>query len=125
MYRIRQTLSTTPGATLPAPYGGSPRQIQVDLDLHALQANGLTPTDVINSIANQNIVVPSGLAKFGNIQYPIRLNAAPEQLSDLNQVSQSRSSTESPILVRDVAWGPRRVAAAAEFRPRERQARPF
>ena len=103
MYRIRQTLSTTPGATLPAPYGGSPRQIMVDLDLHALQANGLTPTDVINAVSNQNIVVPSGLAKFGNIQYPIRLNAAPEQLSDLNKIP-IRVVDGTPILVRDVAY---------------------
>ncbi len=103
MYRIRQTLSTTPGATLPAPYGGAPRQIQIDLDLHALQANGLTPTDVINAVANQNIVVPSGLAKFGNIQYPIRLNAAPEQLSDLNAIP-VRVVNGTPILVRDVAF---------------------
>ncbi len=103
MYRIRQTLSTTPGATLPAPYGGSPRQIMVDLDLHALQANGMTPTDVINAVASQNIVVPSGLAKFGNIQYPIRLNAAPEQLSDLNKIP-IRVVDGIPILVRDVAY---------------------
>ncbi len=103
MYRIRQTLSTTPGATLPAPYGGSPRQIMVDLDLHALQANGLTPTDVINAVANQNIIVPSGLAKFGNIQYPIRLNAAPEQLSDLNRIP-IKVVDGIPILVRDVAY---------------------
>ena len=103
MYRIRQTLSTAPGATLPAPYGGAPRQIQVDLDLHALQANGLTPTDVINAVANQNIIVPSGLAKFGNIQYPIRLNAAPEQLSDLNKIP-IKVVDGIPILVRDVAY---------------------
>ena len=103
MYRIRQTLSTTPGATLPAPYGGSPRQIMVDLDLHSLQANGLTPTDVINAVASQNVVVPSGLAKFGNLQYPIRLNAAPEQLSDLNRIP-IRVVNGTPILVRDVAY---------------------
>lgn len=102
MYRIRQTLSTTPGATLPAPYGGAPRQIMVDLDLGALQANGLTPTDVINAVASQNIVVPSGLAKFGHLQYPIRLNAAPEQLADLSRIP-IRVVDGQPILVRDVA----------------------
>ena len=102
-YRIRQTLSTTPGATLPSPYGGSPRQIQVDLDLHSLQANGLTPTDVINAIASQNVVVPSGLAKFGNIQYPIRLNAAPDKISDLNGIP-VKVVNGTPVLVRDVAF---------------------
>lgn len=51
--RLRQTLTTNPGATMPSPDGGSPRRIMVDLDLHALQAHGLTPQDV-----------PSGLAKI-------------------------------------------------------------
>jgi multidrug efflux pump subunit AcrB len=103
MYRIRQTLSTTPGATLPAPYGGAPRQIMVDLDLHALQAHGLTPTDVVTAVSSQNVVVPSGLAKFGAIQYPVRLNAAPEQLADLNNIP-IKVVNGMPILVHDVAY---------------------
>ena len=103
MYRIRQTLLSAPGATLPAPFGGSPRQIMVDLDLHALQANGLTPTDVANAVINQNTVVPSGLAKIGSLQYPIRLNAAPELISDLNKIP-IKVVDGIPTQVRDVAF---------------------
>ena len=102
-YRIRQTLTQVPGSTLPSPYGGAPRQIQVDLDLHALQANSLTPTDVISAMASQNVVVPSGLAKIGQFQYPIRLNAAPDQIADLNRIP-VRVVGGVPILVRDVAY---------------------
>jgi len=76
-YRIRQTLTQVPGSTLPSPYGGAPRQIMVDLDMHALQGYGLTPLDVTNAISAQNLTVPSGEAKIGNFQYPIRLNSAP------------------------------------------------
>ena len=103
MYRIRQTLLSSPGATLPAPYGGAPRQIMVDLDLHALQANGMTPQDVANAVLSQNAVVPSGLAKIGARQYPIRLNAAPELLSDLNKIP-IKVVDGIPIQVRDVAY---------------------
>ena len=77
-YRIRQTLTTVPGSTLPSPYGGAPRQIMVDLDLHALQAYGLTAADVTSAVTAQNITVPSGLAKFGTKQYVVRLNSTPE-----------------------------------------------
>jgi multidrug efflux pump subunit AcrB len=58
-YRVRQALTTVPGSTLPSPYGGAPRQIMVDLDLHALQAYGLTAADVTNAMTAQNITVPS------------------------------------------------------------------
>ena len=102
-YRIRQTLTQVPGSTLPSPYGGAPRQIMVDLDLHALQAYGLTPTDVTNAITAQNIVVPSGLSKIGENQYPIKLNASPEAVADLNLVP-IKVVNNSPVLMRDVAY---------------------
>jgi multidrug efflux pump subunit AcrB len=102
-YRIRQTLTQVPGSTLPSPYGGAPRQIMVDLDLHALQGYGLTPLDVTNAISAQNLTVPSGQAKVGNWQYPIRLNSAPEAISALN-VLPIKVVAGSPVLVRDVAY---------------------
>ena len=102
-YRIRQTLTQVPGSTLPSPFGGAPRQIMVDLDLHALQGYGLTPLDVTNAISAQNLTVPSGQAKVGNWQYPIRLNSAPEAISALN-VLPIKVVAGSPVLVRDVAY---------------------
>jgi multidrug efflux pump subunit AcrB len=102
-YRIRQTLTTVPGSTLPSPYGGAPRQIMVDLDLHALQAYGLTAADVTSAMTAQNITVPSGLAKFGTKQYVIRLNSTPEAIATLNQVP-VKIVNGAPILVRDVAY---------------------
>src|ERR1700744_6011860 len=102
-YRIRQTLTTVPSSTLPSPYGGAPRQIMVDLDLHALQAYGLTPADVTNAMTAQNVTVPSGLAKFGTQQYVVRLNSTPDAIATLNQVP-VKVVNGSPILIRDVAY---------------------
>jgi multidrug efflux pump subunit AcrB len=102
-YRIRQTLTQVPGSTLPSPYGGAPRQIMVDLDMHALQGYGLTPLDVTNAISAQNLTVPSGQSKIGDWQYPIRLNSAPEAISALN-VLPIKVVAGSPVLVRDVAY---------------------
>lgn len=101
-YRIRQRLVQVPGSTLPSPFGGTPRQIMVDLDLHALQALGLTALDVTNAVSAQNLTVPSGLAKIGEQQFPIQLNATPEAIEALNQIP-IRTVAGQPILVRDVA----------------------
>ncbi|ACB96447.1 efflux RND transporter permease subunit [Beijerinckia indica] len=103
MYRIRQTLTQVPGSTLPGPYGGAPRQIMVDLDLQALQANGLTPLDVANAVGTQSLVVPSGLSKIGDSQYPIRLNSTPEAVTTLNEMP-IKVVKGTPILLRDVAY---------------------
>ncbi len=55
---IRTQLATVQGAVLPNPYGGKQRQIQVDLDMTALQAKGLSANDVVNAISAQNLILP-------------------------------------------------------------------
>src|ERR1700726_4007185 len=53
---IRSQIATVEGAQAPFPFGGKQRQIQVDLDLHALQAKGLSPADVVNAVNAQNVI---------------------------------------------------------------------
>ncbi len=101
-YRMRQSLTQVPGITLPAPYGGKQRIIRVDLDLRALQADGLTPQDVTNAISAQNIVEPSGQAKIGSMQYLVGLNSAPAELGGLNDIP-IKVVNGRPILLHDVA----------------------
>lgn len=102
LYRIRQALTATPGATLPTPWGGRQRQIMVDLDIAKLQARGLTPLDIVNAVNTQNVTVPSGLVKFGELQYVVRLNTTPDALETLNNIP-VRYVDGAPVLLRDLA----------------------
>ena len=63
---IRTRLITVPGASVPYPYGGKQREVQVDLDTNALQARGLSPSDVVNAISAQNLILPAGTSKIGS-----------------------------------------------------------
>lgn len=83
---IRTQLATVQGASVPTPYGGSPRQIMVDLDMPALQARGMSPTDVINAISSQSIIAPSGTVKIGKIEYPVTSNIQPDSIPDYNKI---------------------------------------
>jgi multidrug efflux pump subunit AcrB len=74
---IRTQLATVEGASIPYPYGGKQRQIQVDLNLVALQAKGLSPSDVVNAISAQNLIAPSGTMKVGGYEYAVETNSAP------------------------------------------------
>jgi multidrug efflux pump subunit AcrB len=102
-YRVRQAITSTPGATLPAPFGGKQRQVMVDLDLHALQGYGLSPSDVTNAITTQNLTEPSGLAKIGNTQYTMELNATPTTIEALNRIP-IKVVNGTPVLIQDVAY---------------------
>src|SRR6185312_7781972 len=62
---IRPDLAYVHGAEVPQPYGGKPREVMVDLDQRALQARGLSPTDVANALQRQNVILPAGDVKIG------------------------------------------------------------
>src|SRR5215470_11170393 len=99
---IRTRLITVPGAAIPYPYGGKQRQVQVDLDTAALQAKHLAPSDVVNAISNQNLILPAGTSKIGSFEYDIGLNANPKTIQELNDLP-LKSDGNSTIYVHDVA----------------------
>jgi multidrug efflux pump subunit AcrB len=99
---IRTSLVTTPGLAMPYPYGGKQRQIQVDLNNAALQSKGLAPTDIVNAIAAQNLIIPAGSAKLGTFEYQVDLNSAPQTIQGLNDLP-IKAVNGSTITIRDVA----------------------
>jgi multidrug efflux pump subunit AcrB len=99
---IRTQLVTIRGAAIPYPYGGKQRQVQVDLDLHQLQAKGLSPSDVTNTIANQNLILPSGTLKVGTYEYQIETNSAPTTIQGLNDLP-IRQVNGAMVYIHDVA----------------------
>src|ERR1700739_3455240 len=86
LYNLRQQLAPVHGVTMPTPDGGKFRQIMVDIDPVKLQATGLTPSDVVNAVNAQSLTLPSGLAKISDTQYPVRTNAMPTAIADLNDI---------------------------------------
>jgi multidrug efflux pump subunit AcrB len=99
---LRTALATVPGATMPWPYGGLQRQVQIDLDPDALRARGLSGNDVTDAIAAQNLILPAGIQKIGDLEYFVELNAYPKQIEDLNNVPVT-TRNGSVVYVRDVA----------------------
>jgi multidrug efflux pump subunit AcrB len=100
---IRQPLATVSGSTIPAPYGGKPRQINVDIDLGRLYAKGLSPGDVSTAINSQALILPSGTTKLGPREYQVKVNTSPDAVSQLNDLP-IRQVNGSMVYVKDVAW---------------------
>jgi multidrug efflux pump subunit AcrB len=84
--QIRVGLATVRGAAMPWPYGGKMRLVSVDLDLTALKAKNLAPIDVVNAVNAQNLILPSGTAKIGETEYPIKLNTSPREMAELSDL---------------------------------------
>ena len=62
----RPRLATVRGAAIPYSYGGKFRSVLIDLDPAAMQARGLSATDVQNAFVSQNQIVPAGNVKIGS-----------------------------------------------------------
>jgi len=99
---IRTGLSTVAGASMPWPYGGLQRQVQVDLDPDALRAHGLSGNDVTAAIAAQNSILPAGTEKIGDREYFVAVNANPKTVAELNEMPVATRNGRL-IYVRDVA----------------------
>jgi multidrug efflux pump subunit AcrB len=99
---LRTQLSTVQGASIPFPFGGKQRQVQVDLDPQALSANGLSGGDVVAAIGAQNLILPAGTQKIGALEYFIKVNSSPLALDDLNNLP-IRARNGTVTYVKDVA----------------------
>jgi multidrug efflux pump subunit AcrB len=99
---IRPQLATIQGAAVPLPYGGKVRQVMVDIDSSQLEAKGLSPLDVVNSVNAQNVILPSGTAKIGATEYNVGLNGTPTSVQELNALP-IKTVNGGTIFLKDVA----------------------
>ena len=100
---LRPQLINIPGVAIPFPYGGKNPLISVDLDTNALQARGLSPADVVNAINLQNLILPSGTAKFGPTEYTVKMNGSTDTIAALNDLP-VRSVNGATTTIGDVAF---------------------
>jgi CzcA family heavy metal efflux pump len=99
---LRPQLITVEGAAIPYSYGGKQRQVQVDLNTQALQAKGLSASDVTTAIGNQNLILPSGTTKMGQFEYNVEINGSPKDVDELNNAP-IKVVNGATVFVRDVA----------------------
>src|SRR6266446_3743619 len=83
---IRPSLVSVAGVAIPAPYGGTSSNVEVDLDQHKLLAHGLSAQDVAHALAQQNIVLPAGDQKIGALDFLVETNASPVNVATFDSL---------------------------------------
>ncbi len=99
---IRPALAVVHGAEVPYPYGGTPRVIMADLDAQAMQSRGLTPADVSEALAKENVILPAGDVKIGTKDYTVSMNNSPDLIEEINNFP-IKSVDGREVFMRDVA----------------------
>ncbi|MBI2923851.1 MAG: efflux RND transporter permease subunit [Planctomycetes bacterium] len=101
-FDLRNRLQGVPGVIAPAVYGGKLRRIMTYVDRDRLQARNLSPLDVAQATQRFNTMIPTGNAKFGDIEYQLNANGMVEKVDDLNSIP-IKLDGQAPVFLRDVA----------------------
>src|SRR6266852_5593233 len=100
-YTVRNQIANVPGASVPQPFGGKYRQIMVYVDPLKLEANQLSPMDVVRTVNESNLILPAGDVKIGPIDYNLYSNSQAPTAKFINGMP-LKTVGQSSVLVGDV-----------------------
>jgi hydrophobic/amphiphilic exporter-1 (mainly G- bacteria), HAE1 family len=100
-YEIRDQIAGVPGATVPPPFGGKYRQVMVYVDPLKLQANQLSPMDVVRATNASNLILPAGDVRIGPLDYNLYTNAQVSRPQELNDVP-IKTEGQRSVFISDV-----------------------
>jgi len=100
-FQVRNQISNVQGASVPQPYGGTYRQIQVYVDPLKMEARNLSLNDVVQSVNNSNLILPAGDVRVGSKDFNIYANS---QFPDANSMNEMplKSAGNASVLVADI-----------------------
>ena len=100
-FQVRNQISNVQGASVPQPYGGTYRQIQIYVDPVKLEAHNMSVSDVVEAVNSSNLILPAGDVRIGSKDYNVYANS---QFADAKQMNSMplKSYGNSSVLVADV-----------------------
>jgi multidrug efflux pump subunit AcrB len=101
-YEVRNFVMAIPGADAPVVYGGKVRAVMLYLDRERMQARALSPLDVMKSMDDYNVFLPTGDVKLGETDYAIDSNSMFREIEHMGDIPLSNTKGNAAYL-RDVA----------------------
>jgi multidrug efflux pump subunit AcrB len=101
-YEVRNMIMSIQGAVAPVVFGGKIRAVMAYLDRQKMQARGFSPQDIMNALDASNVFLPSGDAKFGDLDYVLDSNSMFEKVEDMGDIP-LRYDNGRAVYMRDVA----------------------
>jgi hydrophobic/amphiphilic exporter-1 (mainly G- bacteria), HAE1 family len=100
-FQVRNQIANVQGASVPQPFGGTYRQIQVFVDPVKLEAHQLSLMDVVHAVNDSNLILPAGDVRIGNRDYNIYANSQVPTAEEINRIPLKTVGLGS-VLVADV-----------------------
>jgi len=100
-FTVRPQMASIPGISTPPVLGGKQRQITIFLDQAKMQAMGISPSEVVQAINAQNVILPAGDVKVGDLDYYVYSNSMIGLVDRINDVP-IKVVNGTPVFIRDI-----------------------
>jgi multidrug efflux pump subunit AcrB len=100
-FQVRNQISNVQGASVPQPYGGTYRQIQIYVDPVKMEARNLSLNDVVQAVNTSNLILPAGDVRIGSKDFNIYANSQFPDAKSMNSIP-LKSVGNSSVLVADI-----------------------
>ncbi len=84
--RVRPMFATVPGLSAPPPFGANSRSVVINLDPAKLRSRNVTPDQVVESIARNNVMTPSGNLRIDNTMYLTTINSLEKKVEEFGDI---------------------------------------
>ncbi len=100
-FQVRNQISNVQGASVPQPFGGTYRQIQIYVDPLKLEARNLSLNDVVKSVDTSNLILPAGDVRISSKDFNIYANSQFPDAKSMNAMP-LKSVGNASVLVGDI-----------------------
>ncbi len=101
-FHVRYALTSAEGVAEVASIGGFVKEYQIDINPHAMRANGVNVSQIMSAVKNSNLDVGARTLEFNRVEYLIRALGYIKSLEDLEK-SVVAVRDNVPIRLKDVA----------------------
>ena len=100
-FNVRNQIAGVPGASVPQPFGGKYRQIQIYVDPVKLEAHQLSPMDVVRSVNQAYAILPAGDVRIGPRDFNIYTNSQFPTMAEIDRLP-LKSVNNGQLLISDI-----------------------
>ncbi|MBB5637855.1 multidrug efflux pump subunit AcrB [Pedobacter cryoconitis] len=99
---VRASFTAIPGLLAPAPFGGSPRTVEINVNPGLMRSHNLTVEQIVSAISINNQTAPSGNVRIGDKNYITPTNYTIKEIKDFENIPLFKGGVQN-LYLRDVA----------------------
>ncbi len=102
MTQVRPLFATVPGLSTAPPFGSNARTVLVNVDPNKLRMYGVSADEVVDAIARNNAITPSGDVRIGDTMYVASVNSLESTVKGFEDIP-VRSNGATSLFIHDLA----------------------